>query len=352
MKTYLTVFMIVWGLYSCGSWPVAAQEAQDDPYAETIQDLIQGMPPQTIGPGAPPLQEGPHRLQLHVVSSATGEELRRFQVSLYPRTATRFGTGRLGEVVWPSWKTYHDVAGVASLDGLPEDRWFLMTYSPGYVWYGQGVTVPHEEVLEIPLVPKTARLSGRVVNAVTHTPLAGATVTMSYLIGASEGVDGIEEPDFHPATTGADGTFRLEPLPGAGYETRLAISYDGYFPEGRTLAATAPWNDTLGDILLYPHGRIDGQVLDGTGQPVQGQMVYVLHEEVPYQDVRVVARLFARKYRQDPKTMPYRTDTAGRFTTIPMPGGRYRIVYGDLDRHVQLIGLEHGEKKTLRLEKR
>jgi hypothetical protein len=310
------------------------------------------MPPQTEEQGPPPLQEGPHQLQLHVVSSATGEELRQFQVSLYPRTATRFGAGRLGEVVWPLWKTYHEVAGVAFLDGLSEDRWFLIIYSPGYVWHGQGVTVPHKDVLELALVPKTARLSGRAVDAVTRTPLAGATVTMSYLIGASEGVDGIEEPDFHPATTGPDGTFQFEPVPGAGYETRVAISHEGYFRESRTLAATAPWNETLGDILLYPHGRIDGQVLDGTGQPVQGQMVYVLHEEVPYQNVQAVARLFARKYRQDPKAMPYRTDAAGRFTTIPMPGGRYRIVYGDLDRHVQLIGLDHGEQKTLRLEKR
>jgi hypothetical protein len=227
-----------------------------------------------------------------------------------------------------------------------------MIYSPGYVWYGQGVTVPHGDVLEVTLVPKTARLSGRVVDAVTRSPLAGATVTMSYLIGASEGVDGIDEPDFDPATTRADGSFRFESVPGAGYETRLAISHEGYFRESRTLAATAPWDETLGDILLYPHARIDGQVLDGTGQPIHGQMVYVLHEEVPYQDVRAVARLFARKYRQDPKAMPYRTDTAGRFTTIPMPGGRYRIVYGDLDTHVQLIELEHGEKKALRLEKR
>ena len=105
MKRSLTVFMIVWGLCVCGGWPVAAQEAQDDPYVETIQELNQGMPPQTAGPGSPPLQEGPHRLQLHVVSTATGAELRMFQVSLYPREATRFAMGRLSEVVWPSWKT-------------------------------------------------------------------------------------------------------------------------------------------------------------------------------------------------------------------------------------------------------
>ena len=352
MKRRLTAFMIVWGLCVAGGWAVAAQEAQDDPYVETIQELMQGMSPQTVESGPPPLQEGPHRLRLHVVSATTGGELRTFQVSLYPRDPSRVGSGRLSEVLWPSWKTYHDIAGMASLDGLPEDRWFLMVYSPGYVRHGQGITVPQGAVLEVALVPKTARLSGRVVDAVTSTPVAGATVQISYLIGASEGLDGIEDPDFRPVTTGADGIFRLEPLAGAGYETRLAISYDGYFTERRTSAGAAPWKEALGDILLYPHARIDGQVLDVTGQPVAGQPVYVFHEEVPYQDVRAVARLLAGKYREDPKAMRYRTDAEGRFTTIPMPGGRYRVVYGSLDRHIQLIGLEYGEKKILRLEKR
>lgn len=366
MTRRLAFFMAVWGLCVWGGWPVAAQQAQDDPYAgainKTREASLRGGFEQTAE-SMPILKEGPHTLKLHVVSATTGEALRMFQVSLYPRNATRFAIGRLGEVVWPSWKTYQDVAGVVSLDGLPKDRWFLMVSSPGYVRHGQGVSVPHKEVLEIVLVPKTARLSGRVVDAITHTPLAGATVTMGYLIGTREGLDGIEDPDFRPLTTGADGTFRLEPLAGEGYKTGVAISHDGYFQENRTLAATAPWKETLGDILLYPHAGIDGQVIDATGQPVEGQPVYVLDEEIPYLDPQEVARFFSHKapkefarpqYAQMPEAAQrYITNGQGRFSSIlPMHAGRYRVVYGSLDKHVELIELGYGEKKTLRLEKR
>lgn len=349
----LMLFSLVGYIFYKNNFPQNQLQAQDDPYGALIQEFNRGMSPQTLESGPPPLQEGPHRLQLHVVSAATGEELRGFQMSLYPREGARFGTGRLGEVVWPSWKAYHDVVGVVTIDGLPEDRFFLMVYSPGYVRYGQGVTAPHEKVLEIVLIPKTARLSGRVVDAVTSAPLAGATVTMGYSIGTREGLDGIADPDFRPVTTSADGTFRLEPLAGEGYVTRLDISHDGYFREGRTLAAATPWKEALGDILLYPHASIEGQVIDAVGQPVQDQPVYILQEEVPYQDIRAVARLLAGKSREDAKAMRYRTDADGRFETIPMPGDRYRIVYGSsLDRHVELIELEYGDKRTIRLEKR
>ncbi|GEM_PF-6046355 len=362
MTRRLAFFMAVWGLCVWGSRPVAAQQARDDPYAGAINKIheasLRGGAVQTSEP-APILKEGPHTLQLHVVSAATGEALRMFQVSLYPREATRSAMGRLSGVVWPSWKTYQDVAGVVSLEGLSKDRWFLMVSSPGYIRHGQVVMVPHEKVLEIALAPKTARLSGRVVDAVTQTPLPGATVTMGYFIGAREGLDGIEDPDFHPVTTGADGIFRLEPLAGEGYGTRVEISHDGYFPENRRLAATAPWKEALGDILLYPHARIDGQVIDATGQPVEDQPVYVLEEEIPYLDPQEVARFFSPKdfarpqYAQMPEAAQrYITNGQGRFSSIPMHAARYRVVYGSLDKHVELIELEYGQNKALRLQKR
>lgn len=341
--------IIVSFLCMIGVSPVKAQESNSDPYADSIQEAIHDMGQQVSGTGPPPFQEADTRFQIHIVSADTGEELKIFQVQFMAMDPSMFfpATGHLFEFISPSWKKYRDVTGAVLIEGLPKSNWLLQIYSPGYIRYSKKVTIPYDEILEIALEPKAARLNGRIIDAMSSNSISGAKIQIMYKVGISTQPD----PDFHPVITGEDGSFLLESLTGEGYKNELSISHGSYFRKIQIIEASAPWKNNLGDILLYPHAGILGQVVDSSGQPVDGQSLYVLHEDIAYQDPQAVAQFFSRKYGEDPKAMRYETDANGRFTTIPMHGGQYRVVYGNIDREVQLIGLEYGEEKTVILKK-
>ena len=111
-------------------------------------------------------------------------------------------------------------------------------------------------------------ISGRVVDAVSGEPIAGARVSVSSREARyAEG----------PPPTGADGTYRAFALPGQSYlsvtgapdrYTQSDLNQPGASVTVTDRAVTAP------DIALTPATRLEGVVVDAQGSPVPRALVY------------------------------------------------------------------------------
>ncbi|WP_053843185.1 carboxypeptidase regulatory-like domain-containing protein [Paracidovorax avenae] len=114
---------------------------------------------------------------------------------------------------------------------------------------------------EPPATPVAAALAGRVVDAASGQPLAGATVELS---GAAA----------QAATSGAQGAFRFSGLAAGRYELRVTLA--GYAALVRPAELATGQQLDLGLLALAgtsTTGAIRGQVLDASGTPVGDALV-------------------------------------------------------------------------------
>ncbi|WP_234387401.1 carboxypeptidase regulatory-like domain-containing protein, partial [Paracidovorax avenae] len=112
-----------------------------------------------------------------------------------------------------------------------------------------------------PATPVAAALAGRVVDAASGQPLAGATVEIS---GAAA----------QAATSGAQGAFRFSGLAAGRYELRVTLAGYAALVRPAELATGQPLD--LGLLALAgtsTTGTIRGQVLDASGTPVGDALV-------------------------------------------------------------------------------
>ena len=157
--------------------------------------------------------------------------------------------------------------------------------------------------------PRTATLSGRVVDFTTNEPVPGVLVQIGGPANAAE-------------IAAENGTFEFTNLPAGSYT--VSARRNGYLPDYGSPRPGARGRTTVdlesggrGDITvrLLRGGVIAGQVLDADGRPVEGALV------------TAAQRIFSGGRR---RLMPFAnsgglptTDDEGRFRVTSLPPGRY-----------------------------
>lgn len=107
------------------------------------------------------------------------------------------------------------------------------------------------------------RLRGRVLDAVTSTPVVGVEVQANLVVPASPGDEEPEAQSLAHARTTADGAFVLPPLE-SGAALRLELSHPDYLPLSQQVA---PGETTL-ELRLLTGARLEGTVKDREGRLV------------------------------------------------------------------------------------
>src|SRR5262249_12098522 len=126
--------------------------------------------------------------------------------------------------------------------------------------------VPEKSSSPAPQEAAPGSLSGRVVGA-DGQPLAGARVWF----------DSFGDQPVAETRTDADGRYKLGPLPSSKRGLRcLLVEADGLPRQYVQQPTVFPGADhALGDILVPPGKRLQGQVLDVDARPLAGATVYV-----------------------------------------------------------------------------
>ncbi len=206
--------------------------------------------------------------------------------------------------------------------------------------------------LDVKLTEARAPVEGRVVDADSHA-VAGATVTY-----ASRGMVGDEPPQ---TTTDSDGSFELPAPPWATHPNQSIH-----------VLATAPGKgvgsgyakirkpDEAGQpvaISLCGVGRVQGEVVDGAGNPLVGALVTLL---LDYQEMRQSMRgggnpslRYSAIMNSKTTRLDAVTDTEGAFAMDDVPCAAFRVQaeYG-LDRitEEEVLLVEHGATAERRVE--
>jgi hypothetical protein len=147
--------------------------------------------------------------------------------------------------------------GTFSLDGLPEGTVELWAESPRGAALQPGVASGTEGVELI--LAKGVSLAGSVVDE-AGTPLSDVQVTLFHE----------EHSRYFELRTGADGRFKVGPLPEGPYS--LVASTPGLLPA----YLSSVIQEEVEEIVLHPPRRISGQVLSA-GQPAPGAKVRVAY---------------------------------------------------------------------------
>jgi hypothetical protein len=134
--------------------------------------------------------------------------------------------------------------------------------------------------------PATATLRGRVVDAVSGRPVAGAVVRLSYSPKRGYAPGRQHAPPQRSANTDGNGGFVFTAVEPGEYSVHsssggyLESWYGAKRPNGslrRVIVADAPVTDIV--IRLWPAASIEGRVTDETGRPVMGATVRVIASE-------------------------------------------------------------------------
>jgi len=146
-----------------------------------------------------------------------------------------------------------------------------------------------------------AILSGRVLDAASGQPIAGARV----FLWAADSLPGFLSPPDRPlsldwlerllgeVTTGPDGAFRLAGVPawgvpagspwqGAGHEPLvgyLGAVAPGHATEVRSIPMPRDGATVIRDLRCLRSGTVEGRVLDARGRPVSGASVWIRRSE-------------------------------------------------------------------------
>lgn len=174
--------------------------------------------------------------------------------------------------------------------------------------------------------PEHGFVSGRVVD-LFGKPLAHARVGLHALGG----------DDPKPATSAADGTFKLGPLaPGANYRAVLYADRDGFGREYALAPVVRPGSTTdVGDIVLL------------TGRPYKGQVLTDANVPVPSADVQLHFEFRINRYTTSNFGPPINltADAEGRYALPPLPAGGSHLRFWAVDRQkwTETLRVEPGD---------
>ncbi len=201
--------------------------------------------------------------------------------------------------------------------------------------YGATCTIP---------VEPTRPIEGFVRDAQTKKPIAGAIVTAAALSGSTLTIEGLVSTE-----TDADGHYRLIGLPKEGAQGHKLSVYppvdQPYFITARIEAPAMPGYETVRfDIALKSGISITGKVTDvATGKPVAAAVDYFPMLTNPH----------AKDYRNfDPNVMSivvkarYKTDAAGRFRIVGLPGEGVVTAHTDDKTYLGGVGAESIKGRT------
>jgi protocatechuate 3,4-dioxygenase beta subunit len=170
-----------------------------------------------------------------------------------------------------------------------------------------------------------ASVSGQVVDAVTHAPIAGAEVSLFPQLAGPPPAGVPLRPNI--VATDDAGRFVMTNVEPGRY--RLNVRKTGFAPAD---TATAPLNVTAGTAVppvtlsLQRGGAIVGRVVDTTGQPLSDMSVMVLRQRPPLPP-QVAARVAAAGGA--PAFIPAgggaRTDDLGQFRLHSLAPGEYVV---------------------------
>ena len=169
---------------------------------------------------------------------------------------------------------------------------------------------PVQEVAPPP--PAMGRVLGRVLDAESGAPVAGATVRVS---GRA----------LSPLTSEDDGRFVVDRLdPGL---VQFDIEHADYAPAKCRADVPASGGDVALDCQLTPKprlGAISGQLVDEAGNPVAGQPVQLL----------------------GPRNDTLTSDEHGSFAAVDLPPGTYRVRVDAADFLVQMVEVQVAPQET------
>jgi RNA polymerase sigma factor (sigma-70 family) len=157
-----------------------------------------------------------------------------------------------------------DAEGRFRIPGLTAPRYRVRAQAPGRPdAVGEGTPGGGEVVLRL---RRGLAIGGVVVDAETGKPLAGIPVGAQFLKARS-----INDREGGNATTGPDGTFRLEGL-GAGPYRVVAGDTQGDSPYSPEVLASVEAGTTDLRVALRKGGSIGGHVLDESGKPLASRV--------------------------------------------------------------------------------
>lgn len=223
-----------------------------------------------------------------------------------------------------------------------EESWQVEVLADGFapllirpLWTPVQAASSGDLLLELVLV-RGARVTGRVIDADSGEPLAGARVTLR----SREGSVRLAAPDdtrirvwseerpLDEAVTGDDGAFVFPHVPATGFHDVLAthfgsrerylgiawVARTGYALAGAMIPVRRDGSSVDLEIRCWPACRIQGRVVDGAGVPVFG------------------AEVWASSYRQpigsvpggpaSPSRLIVRTDASGQYVLEAVPASR------------------------------
>lgn len=174
-------------------------------------------------------------------------------------------------------------------------------------------------LIQSPVVPLRAAVSGRVLEDGSHTPIAGAQVTL--MPSPSRRLPGPFRDRLRMVITDSEGRYEFADLEAGPYQ--LSVQKAGFAPlsgpasPGMNLQAGERRNDV--NVTLQRGGVIAGRVLDETGEPLV--------------DARVMA--MQKPGSRDGVSMPYgfsipagpgaQTNDLGEFRLFSLPPGEYYV---------------------------
>ncbi len=156
---------------------------------------------------------------------------------------------------------------------------------------GPLAAAPGASVRVVVWVRASVRLSGRVLDAATNLPVAGAEVHVAR--------PGTSRP---AGTTGADGRFGPVPAGPAGARVQVAVRAQGYVPRLEPVLLPAGDAPFAVEIAVEPGDAWEGTVVDAEGRPVEGARVSTTDDGIAGREAPAVS-----------------TDAQGRFALPPPP---------------------------------
>jgi len=218
---------------------------------------------------------GPTGIAGRVVDATTGAPIEHFRVVAHQGDATPW------DMMWRrsrGEKAFDAADGAFRIEGLAPGTFRVAASAEGYVdAIEDGVEVRAGEVTPgsiVKLRPATT-LRGRVVDAVSGEPIAGAQVQHR----ASD-TDENTWWDSGEAETGADGTFELR---GLEPDNIAVLAWHDAYAEGESVAvpAAAGGVQEIGPIALVRGGAVEGVAVGEGGKPMANGQVnaYVMQPE-------------------------------------------------------------------------
>jgi len=170
-----------------------------------------------------------------------------------------------------------------------------------------------------------ASVAGRVVDE-RGWPLREARVVASVSNGVAAGRPPMDvETWLHTTTTGEDGRFRIDSLPGPAIELRLSgagrapLNLEAFEVQAGLVAQR-------GDLVMPSGGEVAGLVVDPRGQPLADARVAAVSVGLDMRGQSQELELALSQLRDRDEALVVRTDAEGRFRLGGLSGGNLSLV--------------------------